>query len=938
MKNWVNILLVLPFVWSLTMDGQELPPVQNFAPSDYQAENQNWAISQSEDKLIYVANNKGLLAFNGSRWRLYPSPNETIMRSVRVVDNRIYTGCYMEFGYWEKDAKGKLHYTSLSQSIKSDLIEDEEFWTILKVDDYVLFQSLNRIYGYNLSDKTVVPIASDINIPKMFAIDEGIYFQKANQGIYRIENGEAKLVFDDSIVQQDEVVSVFRIDREILLLTRHNGFWRAKGENLERWRTKAEDLFTEISVYTGLKLNDGSYALGTISHGLIVLSEKGEVLYRIDELNGLRNNTVLSLFQDLDDNLWLGLDNGVSYANLDSPFWVYRDNRGIVGSVYAAVVKDNILYLGTNQGLFYKYLSDSNGFTFIEGTQGQVWSLKVIDETLFCGHHTGTYIIEKDRAKKIVDMPGTWKVGEINGNPDMLLQGNYSGLYVLYKTRGNWQLKNKIEGFNNSARFFEVFDQNIFVNHEYKGVFKIAVDESYGQVQRVSVDTTLIGANSGMVKYKDDLLYGYQQGVFEYDWDSGSFVKDTILSKAYDEDSYVSGRLIVDEAAGNLWVFTKPGIRYFTGGNLSKTPLINQVPLTEKDRNGIVGYEVVVGLPEKGYYLFGTSSGYITTDVNRSFERDFRVELDGVQRMAKTGNFQQSDIVNPYTKGEFDNEENHFEISYKVSEFNKFLKPQYQYQLEGMYPDWSPWSAKASTSFDNLPYGAYEFKVRAKLGDRLSSNIATYSFSIARPWYLSNMMLLVYFFAILLISLIIHNTYRLYYRKKQRKIQDANDKELEVLKLQNDKEIIRIKNEQLKTDFKNKSNELAASTMSIIKKNQLLSQVKDQLISAKDNTDSVKEIITIIDRSLKQNDDWELFKEAFNNADRDFLKKLEQTHPNLTPNDIRLCSYLRLNLSSKEMAELLNISPRSVEIKRYRLRKKLNLTHDENLVSYILRL
>ncbi|MBT8222710.1 MAG: LuxR family transcriptional regulator, partial [Eudoraea sp.] len=571
MKFSLNIFFFVIISWIWPVAGQELPPVKNYAPADYLAENQNWAIAQSGEKLVYVANNKGLLAFNGSKWTLYPSPNETIMRSVRVVDKRIYTGCYMEFGYWEEDAIGMLQYTSLSQSIRSELLEDEEFWTILKVDDYVLFQSLNRIYAYNLNDKTVAPISSGINLPKMFAVDESIYFQKIDQGIFRIENGEDKLLYDEAVVQQDEVVSVFQIEGELLILTRHNGFWKTRGTALERWRTKAEALFSEISVYTGLQLADGSYALGTISHGLIVLDKNGEVLYRIDELNGLRNNTVLSLFQDIDNNLWLGLDNGVSYANLDSPFWVYRDNRGIVGSVYTAVVKDDILYLGSNQGLFYKYLNDKNGFTFIKGTQGQVWSLQVFDETLFCGHHTGTYIIEKDRAKRILDIPGTWNIGELSGDSNTLLQGNYSGLYVLNKVNGNWRLKNKIEGFENSARFFEVFGRHIFVNHEYKGVLKIAVDESYREAQSISVDTTLIGANSGMIKYKDDLLYACQQGIFEYDWDSGFFIKDTVLSNAFDKDSYVSGKLIVDKTAGYLWVFTKPGIRYFTKGILSDT-------------------------------------------------------------------------------------------------------------------------------------------------------------------------------------------------------------------------------------------------------------------------------------------------------------------------------------------------------------------------------
>ncbi|MEM6517122.1 MAG: LuxR C-terminal-related transcriptional regulator [Bacteroidota bacterium] len=95
-------------------------------------------------------------------------------------------------------------------------------------------------------------------------------------------------------------------------------------------------------------------------------------------------------------------------------------------------------------------------------------------------------------------------------------------------------------------------------------------------------------------------------------------------------------------------------------------------------------------------------------------------------------------------------------------------------------------------------------------------------------------------------------------------------------------------------------------------------------------------VIKIIDKNINNKDDWKFFQEAFNNADKDFLKKIKSIHPNLTPNDLRLCAYLRLNLTSKEIAPLLNISPKSVEVKRYRLRKKMNLEHQEGLTDYIL--
>ena len=94
----------------------------------------------------------------------------------------------------------------------------------------------------------------------------------------------------------------------------------------------------------------------------------------------------------------------------------------------------------------------------------------------------------------------------------------------------------------------------------------------------------------------------------------------------------------------------------------------------------------------------------------------------------------------------------------------------------------------------------------------------------------------------------------------------------------------------------------------------------------------------MINKNIKGNEDWEFFEKAFNNADKDFLKKVKESHPSLTHNDLRLCAFLRLNLLSKEIAPLLNISVRSVEIKRYILRKKLNLSRERSIVDYLMNL
>jgi DNA-binding CsgD family transcriptional regulator len=144
---------------------------------------------------------------------------------------------------------------------------------------------------------------------------------------------------------------------------------------------------------------------------------------------------------------------------------------------------------------------------------------------------------------------------------------------------------------------------------------------------------------------------------------------------------------------------------------------------------------------------------------------------------------------------------------------------------------------------------------------------------------------------------------------------------------------MKIRNEQLQNDIENKNREIAIATMSTAKRNEFLNKIINELKALDDNP-RIDRLTKMINKNLKGNEDWEFFEKAFNNADKDFLKKVKNAHPTLTHNDLRLCAFLRLNLLSKEIAPLLNISGRSVEIKRYRLRKKMKLSRDESIIDH----
>jgi DNA-binding CsgD family transcriptional regulator len=442
------------------------------------------------------------------------------------------------------------------------------------------------------------------------------------------------------------------------------------------------------------------------------------------------------------------------------------------------------------------------------------------------------------------------------------------------------------------------------------------------------------GANSGIIKYKGDLLYSYNKGIFKYDVSNQEFIKDSLLSTVYSENQYESGKLILDEKEDILWIFTEENISYVSPSGLSNTQKINSIPLTKEKRNGILGYENITRLDDEGTYLIGTTLGYITVNINAPKIKEFQIHIDNVN---SGSNIIDKNWQNMRLQGDFKSKENNLEISFYAPEYNKYVSTNYQFQLTGINDNWSNWSESSTASFNNLPFGDYTFNVRAKIGDTISNNIDSYSFIIKRPWYYSNWAILSYILSACGLIIIIHKLYKSYYKKQQDLIIEDNLRKEKRKELKSKKKMVQIKNEKLKLDIESKNRELAISTMSIIKKNEFLNSIKDQLKEV-ENTPKVKSVIKTINRNINNTDDWKFFQEAFNNADKDFLKKVKGKHPELTPNDLKLCAYLKLNLSSKEIAPLLNISVRSVEVKRYRLRKKMSLPRDYGLSDYILSL
>ncbi|MCM4161362.1 histidine kinase [Antarcticibacterium flavum] len=919
--------IILLFAVSLGM-AQELPPVINFDPNQYMGGNQNWMISQTPNGNMYIANSTGLLEYTGEEWNLYPMPNNTIVRSVEVVGERVYAGAYMEIGYWERTGTGRLEYSSLLSQFPDPLRDGEQFWHIRHLDDFLIFQSFEGLYLYNEANESITKIPGPpAAITNLFKAGDDIFFQVMARGLYTIRGNVAQQVIAEEFLQQIEVMHITRKGSDLILISRNGMIYSWDGDSLEAALPALTGELQGKSVFSALDLEDGTFLLGTVEDGIFHLDKEGALINRFNQENGLLNNTVLHLYVDREQNIWAGLDHGLAVINLESSFRSHQDIYGKLGSVYASFQTNTHLYLGTNQGLFFRRIGE-NGFEFMEGTNGQVWNLQFIDGYLFAGHNNGTFLIEAENATRIFDRTGTWTISKTEGTPGFYVQGHYNGLSLLREIDGEFKDLGMLEDFPHSSKFIvQTGNDEFWTVNEHKGIFRLKLDfekQKLNILKNFSFDT-ISGINSSIFKFNDSLYFSSRERLLKYDPEEENFKPDSGLSEIFNTKELISGKVITT-GDGRIWGFSENTIFNVEVSGFSNTYRENSIYLPRELRNITLGYENISFLPDDSY-LLGISNGYLKFEEEFTSIEDYELRINQITASALDAEPHLLDLEN---EEPFHYKTNNITFKYSIPVFKKFYRPEYSYRLLGLSSQWSPWSQNSVVSFTNLPFGDYEFEVRGRIGDKYLDPVL-YSFQISRPWYLSFTALTVYFLFFILLVYLIN---KLYKRKHQKVIRE-NEKELRMKNLEAEKRIIELQNEQLERDMESKNKELAVSTMSLIKKNEFLSSIKEKLKDSRASGE-VSSVIKTIDKDISEEDNWKFFKEAFNNADKDFFKKIKSRHPNLTANDLKLCAYLRLNLTSKEIAPLLNISVKSVEIKRYRLRKKMDLEHDVNLVDYIL--
>ena len=929
-RRFLILAVVLESLGLGQLAASESPRIFHYDKSIYQAHNQNWSVAQDTKGVLYFGNTDGLLVYDGSTWELHPMPRNQPVRAVACVSNRIYTGGYEEFGYWERNAWGSLEYTSLAQPLPDSLLTRQEVWHILPTSRGVFFQSFGAVYLY--TQQKVRRISLPGNIMFLHEINGQILAPVIGSGVFFWSPSETWNMLPGSEIFAGKTIQVLLADPGGMLAgTKEAGFFRYNGREFSPWEHPLNNTLASFQVNKAIRLRDGRMAVGTILNGIFILEPSQQGGLHFNRSRQLQNNTVLSLLEDQQGNLWAGLDQGIDMIAFSDPLEYFEDTDGTIGTVYAAAWFGGNLFLGTNQGLFYKPFPEKNGkgkkFILVPGTQGQVWQLLVDEGQLICGHNQGTFLIRDLHAINISPVTGGWHTVPWPGKPGRLLQATYTGIVIFDKdARGRWTYSGKLAELSNNPirRILPDHQGNLWAVNPYEGAFRLRLTPDGGAVLRI--DT--INRASGLIgDFGLDLFLDSQQPLIwsndrYYRWDDAQKMCAPYAFEHTFGNGPPNGKRIRKPNGDEFLIFPQ------RIGWSHKNQLKAWLPISLVKNN-----EQIEQLNDS-LYLFCLDNGYAL--LNRFYS------IHAAQKRAPV--FM---LVQPLRNGhpfainrrlENDRHAGYLRIpARRTGVLIRFAQPVYtqtpsfRYRIPGWQEDWSAWSPVAEKEFAGLPSGEHTILLQSSL----SQEVSALRLFVEPHWYQTWWAALLGLMAAMAMVWLLLRMHQHRLKLQHRKLLIEKEKQL-------DEHLLKARAEQLQTDVLNKSQELANSTFNLIRKNETLLQIKEALANVKtDLGDRLPDkyharLIRLIDSHLSNEKDWQVFETNFNQVHEVFLHKLKKDFPELTPGDLRLAAYLKMNLSSKEIAPLLNISVRGVENKRYRLRQKLQLESDDNLTAFLM--
>ena len=914
-----------------------LIPSQYYPAKEYKAGTQNWAIAEDARGVLYFGNAHGVLQYNGHDWQLIKLSNGSAARSLAIDDRGlIYVGGFNEIGLLLPDDKGQLGYRSLNSFVDVDAKDFGEVWKITTLNDSVFFTTQQFLFCWANNELTYWQNERG-RFYLSHIMDNRLVVQSIGEGLLELVHGKLIPVKGGEHFVNHRIHTILPADNGYLACTRTNGFYliqndgeRIRVSSLASLGSKAKALnryFTKNTYYQGTTLLGGLFGFSSLEGDVLIVDGEWNTVDIINAETIGKASKAYYLHQSANGVLWLALDNGIAMSEVQLPFRIWDEGRGISGVITDVAQLRDTLYISTGSAVFCTSAKSQKPFeltqfTPIEASVEQAWEFLYFippcpqwqspysinsppnfseqDAILLVATSKGLFQLNGTKAQRVARYDVILKLHQYRKDPSKLYFGTPSGLAALQYHEGKWiDLGYQFDVHNGVNEIGEDADGGLWFSSNYFGLFNapfpigIKSDSSavrfYGEGQGIS-STRSIGIydDYNPVLFEiDGRTYSYNSIADEFE----AYVFEPIAESEIDENE--------SDADSLFWRAINPDILTFLYvAHLTDTVLWFSTDL------GINRYQ------HNGYRNFSQIPSPIITSVNVS-DSVIYGGTNFFQHQPFNENFKgnlvdPSPIINHSHRIRF--ADNTLTFNY-VLPFTEGVKPNtYSYFLDGYDKEWSAWKAENKKEYTNLQPRDYIFKVKSKNVYGIVSDAAEFHFTILRPWYRSYLAYVFYLILIIgLVTLIVmFYTYRLVQEKN--KLEDVVRERTQEILVQ--KEEILVQSEHLKDAndwILAKNTELEEQKLELeAKKNQL--EISDATknkffrIIAHDLRNPISTAVSTTEYILSN------FDSAENDSIKAFLEKLHR----LSLTTYSLLENL-LDWSSSQMGEI-RYNPIRVEL------------------------
>jgi len=737
-------------------EGRIYKYLKNYSPEDYLLQPQNWYILQDKYGVIYVANQGGLLEFDGVSWKEIEIPNITV-RSIAIDDSgTIYVGGKDEIGFLAPDEKGTLKYRSLLRYLDGSKRNFGNVWRTHSTKEGIYFWTSGFLFRWDSNSNQMNVWESGSNFSAPAAWNKKFYIQQRTVGLMHMIDNSPVLVPGGEALAGDIHEMVPYDDRTLLLWSRSKGFYIYDGMKTVPFPTEMDDYLIEKKVYHGIRLSCGDLALATRYGGLVILDPGGRLITIFDRASGLPDDNVWYVFEDFQGNLWLALNKGITRIEYASPFSIYDEKQSNLPGIVLSAVRhgpDKEMYAGTTNGLYL--LTPGGKFILTPFMSGMCWSLLSAGDSLLGAAENGIFQVKNNSQRRISDIP-SYVLTRSRQDTHRIWAGTREGLISLcleVKT-GRWTQEYKFENITRDIRTIQEDKQgNLWLGTVTRGVLKVEFPAG-GTITNPAV--TVCGPEQGLPRGEvhvyfaaGHIMFATEKGVFRFDEKKNVFIPDLIFGKQFADGSRSVFR-IAEDINKNIWFHSKKR-------NFQAVPLADgSYEINRKPFLRIPLKQVNAIYPDPGGNIaWFAGDGLISceTPIKKNCDLAFhtlirKVWVNGIPVFG--GNINMVDNKSGYRFPVFDYKHRNIRFRFAALFFEAETAIMYRCLLEGYSDDWSVLSRETKKEYTNLDPGLYTFRVQARNVYGNFSKEAVFRFKVLPPWYRTWWAYLLYTLAALL--------------------------------------------------------------------------------------------------------------------------------------------------------------------------------------------